>query len=295
MSSTIPPEKLISLRRNLFDLSHAAIDDWQAFPWHRDKRNDVQTDKPNSSQALAMDVFGTIRAAAEGRRDTVLDALADEAGLPPGGPWTLELEWMDPQNHLCEPRQTQVDAIAIGASAIMVIECKFTEPGGACSQTRKIGSGPGAGQRQCSGTYAWQINPRTLTEARCALSGKGIRYWEVIPFLFALDPAATYSPCPFKGEAFQWMRNMALAHELGRLHGKAARCVIAYAAGGGFPTEIKARNLGWLPPFAGEALPPCSISYQQIIALVDRVDPSPIWGDLARWVERKIAQSRTAR
>ncbi len=295
MGSPISSEKLASLRNNLFEASYAAIEDWQIFPWHRDKRNEVQADKSNSSQALAIDVFGTVRAMANSRRDTVLDALAAEADLPPGGPWTLELEWMDPQNHLCEPRQTQVDAIAIGAHAIMVIECKFTEPGGACSQTRKIASGPGAGQRQCNGDYVQQTNPRTMVEASCALSGKGIRYWEVIPSLFSLEPNAVYSPCPFKGEAFQWMRNMALAHELGRLHGKAARCVIAYAAGGGFPTENKARDLGWLPPFARAALPPRCISYQEIIALADQVDPSPIWGDLACWVECKIVQAQTAR
>ncbi|MHA7818118.1 MAG: PGN_0703 family putative restriction endonuclease [Erythrobacter sp.] len=289
MTSPIPSSKLSSLRRNLFEASHAAIDDWQQFPWHRDKRNEVQADKPNSSQALAIDVFGSIKAADQGERDAVLDSLATEAELPHGGPWKLELEWTDPDNQLREPRQTQVDAIAIGARAVMVIECKFTEPGGACSQTRKIASGPGAGERQCDGNYAPQINPRTLKQASCALSGKGIRYWEVIPSIFDLNASATYSPCPFKRETFQWMRNMALAHELGRVSGKSARCLIAYARGGVFPTEVKARDLGWLPKFADGTSGPHCISYQEILALAGKATGSSKWMQLSQWVNDKVS------
>jgi hypothetical protein len=289
-NAAISPEKLAALRGNIFAAAHAAIADWHVFPWHRDMRGHVQADKPHSSQALAIDVFGAI--GASNARDAILDTLAIEAGLPPGGPWNIELEWTDAQRLLREPRPTQVDALAVGAHAIMVIECKFTEPGGSCSQTRRIQTGPGAGQPQCSGRYELQVNPRSNAQAHCALSGKGIRYWDVIPAIFDLDAATAYAPCPFKGETFQWMRNLALAHELGRNQRKAAACVVAYASGGDFPTETKADNLAWLPPLADGARGPVMASYQRIVELAAETDGDPCWGRLADWIARKVELAR---
>jgi len=75
------------------------------------------------SQALVIDVFGTINVSKD--KDRILGALARECGLPDDGPWTLKLEWKDPKNLLCEPRPTQVDAIAFGSRSLLVIECKF--------------------------------------------------------------------------------------------------------------------------------------------------------------------------
>src|SRR5437870_2478511 len=123
------------IRTNLFAGSHAAIDDWSAFPWHT-QNGTIQTYKPESSQALAIDVFGTIRASEH--RNEILAALARECSLPDAGPWRLELEWIDSENLLKEPRPTQVDAIAFGKNAIIVIECKFTEAGGECSQAKPL-------------------------------------------------------------------------------------------------------------------------------------------------------------
>lgn len=289
-ASRLSSEKLAALRGNIFDAAHAAIADWHGFSWHRDMRGHVQADKPHSSQALAIDVFGAI--GASNANDAILDALAMEAGLPPGGPWNIELEWTDAQRLLREPRPTQVDALAVGANAIMVIECKFTEPGGSCSQTRRIQSGPGAGQPQCTGRYELQVNPRSKVQSHCALSGKEIRYWDVVPAIFDLDPAATYAPCPFKGEAFQWMRNLALAHELGRNQGKPAACVVAYASGGSFPTEAKVGNLTWLPPLADGNRGPVMMSYQRIVELAAQADDDPCWERLADWIARKVQLAR---
>ena len=50
-----------AIKKNLFPASHAAISDWNKFPWHRDRHGVIQTYKPASSQALAIDVFGTIK------------------------------------------------------------------------------------------------------------------------------------------------------------------------------------------------------------------------------------------
>jgi hypothetical protein len=138
-----------------------------------------------------------------------------------------------------------------------------------------------------------QSHPVSGVASSCALSGKGIRYWDVIPLLFALDPAAVHDPCPFSGEAFQWMRNMVLAYELGRQSGKLARCLIAYADEGGFPAETKVRDFGWLPALAEGAVPPFAISYQQLAGLAAEVDNSPTWDQLAQWIDRKVSVVRS--
>jgi hypothetical protein len=286
----IDPDTLTGLRANLFADAHGAISDWGAFPWHRDRFGRIQAYKPHSSQALAIDVFGAIKTSPAGNE--ILDALAVRANLPAGGPWMVELEWTDNQRLLREPRRTQVDVLATGANAIMVIECKFTEPAGSCSQTRRLRSGRGAGLPQCTGRYELQRNPRTGKEARCALSAKEIRYWEVVPAIFDLDASASHAPCPFKGEAFQWMRNMVLAHELSRQGGKDAACVVAFAAGGGFPTERKATSEGWLPSLAPAGRPPLMISYQSIVELAAQTDDVPRWLELSDWIEAKVQASK---
>jgi hypothetical protein len=165
------------IKENLFPASHAAICDWGKFPWHLDTQGVIQTHKLASSQALAIDVFGTIKVSDE--RDRILGALARKCHVPDDGPWRLELEWVDPDCLLGERRPTQVDAIAFGKRAVLVIECKFTESGGGCSQPNPIrGKSAHRGQRQCNGDYAMQVNPVNRVEARYALSGKRIRYWE---------------------------------------------------------------------------------------------------------------------
>lgn len=47
-----------AIRENLFPASHGAIEDWNGFPWHRDRTNRIQAFKAHSSQAIAIDVFG---------------------------------------------------------------------------------------------------------------------------------------------------------------------------------------------------------------------------------------------
>src|SRR5260221_1106299 len=156
---------LADVKKNLFPGSHSAISDWNKFPWHR--HGLVQTCKQQSSQALAIDVFGTIKVSRE--KDRILGALAQKCGQLDDGPWTLELEWTDKDRLLREPRATQVDAIAFGRNALLVIECKFTEAGGGCSQPIPISKGANRGLQQCNGNYAFQINPVNTVAARCAL------------------------------------------------------------------------------------------------------------------------------
>src|SRR5262249_48902661 len=119
---------------------------------------------------------------------------------------------------------TQVDWAAASRSAVILIECKFTETGGPCSQ-------PNGRTPQCNGRYAKQTNPHTNTEARCALSGKGIRYWDHIHHLYeGVRADVDRNDCPFRGPDYQWMRNSALARSI-RLAGRSARVIAAYVDG----------------------------------------------------------------
>jgi len=276
-----------AIKANLFPASHQAIGNWDKFPWHRDRSGTIQTYKLESSQALAIDVFGTIKVSAE--RDRILGALARECGVPDRGPWRLELEWVDKDRLLHEPRPTQVDAIAIGPEAVLVIECKFTELGGGCSQVKPIKTGAHRGVRQCNGNYVKQINAANGKEANCALTGKGVGYWDAIPKIYGLDAAQDYLPCPFKGEAYQWMRNVVLANNLAAARGVSSAVIAAYADRQGLPTAEKARSgiLGHRALSGQVLIKP--MSYQAIVALAKSLSECPQeWGALAQWVERKI-------
>jgi hypothetical protein len=261
----LPSHLIEAIKKNLFPASHAAISDWNKFRWDRDDHGNIRTHRPNSSQALAIDVFGTIKV--NDVRHRILGALARKCGLPDHGKWELELEWTDPKALLNERKQkpTQVDAIAFGqdAHAVLVIECKFTEGGGECIQPNPRRGGAHKGLRECNGDYAIQINPVNGIEQRCALTAKKIRYWETIPTIFGLDAEKDHRPCPFKGDAYQWMRNVVLAD---RLASDRAAVIAAYADADGFPTAKEVRRSGRLGQAAasGKTLV-TPMSYQSIV------------------------------
>ncbi|POH33700.1 MULTISPECIES: hypothetical protein [Sinorhizobium] len=271
-----------AVRQNLFPASHAAISNWLAFPWHRDRNNRIQAHKAHSSQAIAIDVFGTLKMSID--RDRVLDAIARHVGVTPGGPWSLTLEWIDTERLLGEPRSTQVDALAVGSDAVLVIECKFTEAGGKCSQTALSRTG----KRQCNGSYADQVNPANGVRSRCTLTGKGIRYWDYIPQVFAIDPAVEHAPCPFAGDAYQWMRNAVLAAAIGKHRNLHTAAVAAFADHPSFPTARKAK-LGLFDARLGGQAAITPISYQEIIDIARQVGlDQQLWADLSAWVGQKI-------
>jgi hypothetical protein len=278
-----------AIKANLFAASHAAIPDWDAFPWHRDRQGAIQTHKVRSSQALAIDVFGTIKVSPD--RHRVLGSLAQRCGLPEDGPWGIELEWLDHERLLGEPRPTQVDAIAFGKRALLVIECKFTEPGGQCSQPDPISEGAHKGLRQCNGNYEMQTNPVNGVAARCALTGKEIRYWETVPKLFGLSADHDHRPCPFRGEAYQWMRNVVLADRLASARGVQGAVIAAYADGDKFPLARKVRSGFWdnVVPSVPNLVTP--IPLQSIVTLAQSLSAHPSeWNALAGWVLRKISE-----
>ncbi len=280
-----------TIEANLFPAAHAAVEPWDSFHWHAGPGERCDTFKPHSSQALAIDVFGTLKL--HPHRDGVLDALAMRLGLPPGGPWRVELEWRDPDNHLREMQPTWVDAMARGAHSLIFFECKFSEPdGGACSQTRAAGRVRAGGRAPCNGHYMPQAHPVTGEIARCALSARGIGYWDVIPTIFDYDAAGTYAPCPFAGPRFQWMRNLATCAAVAAANGLRPAVVVVYADGPGLPMAERVRQPEWTS-LAGRLNPAAitftALSFQSVVELARRADPAdPLWAELAAWVQRKI-------
>jgi hypothetical protein len=86
---------------NIFPTAHSAVELWESFKWHSG-RDGCDTWQPNSSQALAIDFFGTLRAIDQESRDLVFGRIASDVGLSPVGPWNIELEWEDGSNLLKE-------------------------------------------------------------------------------------------------------------------------------------------------------------------------------------------------
>ena len=287
----LDPETIDQIQTNLFPASQPAISDWQGFDWHKDKQGRPYTMLAQSSQALAIDLFGCLKVAED--RDLVMAALADGLDLPTDGPWEFELEWTDPDELLGEPRPTQVDAIAWSPRTVVLFECKFTEGPGSCSQPKPIRTGPHRGLVQCDGGYHLQTNPATGSEARCALTGKGIRYWDYAGALFGLDTETDHRPCPFRGEGYQWMRNLATCRALMEKRGVAGVVVAVYVDRTGLLMADKVRSEAWTRMVESIQTPPAlrAMSYDQILAVAKTASPdTKRWRQLEVWMTNKIDQ-----
>lgn len=274
--------ELDAIRENVFPQARGAVEDWSRFPWN------LHAASRRSSQVLALDVFGTIATRPAVERDAVLTAVAAKTGVQSSGPWTIHLEWSDPDNGLNEVTTTKVDATAISPDAILLFECKFTEGGGGCSQVRSSRGRPAA----CDGSYRVQTNPNSGKETRCALAGKGIRYWDHVGEVYGLDVTSDLGACPFAFDAFQWMRNVVLAKSLRLTTGKQVRACVAYAEAPHLATSAKLGRggLGVRTARLDDALVP--ISYQQIIQIAGEVSTGDCWSELNGWVESKIEASK---
>lgn len=69
-------------RNNIFPLAWNAVKNIDGFRWHD------QAYKINSSQALSIDVFGSIQTSPN--RDVILHELASQLGIPSKSPWNIE-------------------------------------------------------------------------------------------------------------------------------------------------------------------------------------------------------------
>jgi hypothetical protein len=289
------------IRANLFEPAWPAIGSWDAFPWHTDAHGNIQAHKPHSSQALAIDVFGTIKLSQY--RDLILGRLAERVGLDSVGPWNLSLEWCSPLNELHEKRQSQIDAAATSSRVLMFFECKFTESGGSCSQTEPLTKGRHQGLIQCNGDYQLQTNPVNGVSSKCALTGKGIRYWDVISRIFPYSPSMDCSPCPFAGSYFQWMRNLTACVESAGTTSKRAAVIATYAEHPKLEMAQLVASSSWRAfeeSVCQRLITFSSISYQTIIDLVeatleDLPDEVAKWRLLRRWVEHKIVKAASGR
>lgn len=274
---------------NLFPFARPAVEPWDAFPWHPNSK-DCMTWQANSSQALAIDVFGTLKCLPQNDRDVVCDALAVRLGLPTGGPWTLELEWNDPANLLQETGQpTQVDAIAVSPHTMIFFEGKFSErDGGPCSQPNY--------KHQCNSNYEPQQNPVNTMKARCALAAKGIRYWEIIPAVLRFDADQDYKPCPFAGPWYQWMRNLVLSYEVAKSRTLQPGFVVAYAEGPGLHMAEQIRSERWsdfVKVLRPEVVKFTALSYQTLIQEAASATQAAglstqLWQELDEWVQGKV-------
>ncbi len=263
---------------NIFPAARAVVQDWDELIWH------PGAGSVRSSQALAIDVFGTIRQSPQ--REAILGVLAGALGLPSEGPWTVELEVSAPHNHLNEPQPTPVDVILQSPRTVVFLECKFTEPsGGRCQQIR--GSKP---LPQCNGNYEPQTNPRNKLTARCALTAKGVRYWDWIPQLFTIDNDRDYAPCPFAGPWYQWMRNLTVCAAMAQASGRIAAFAVVYVERRG----LAMARYDWAP-FRVALRPEVSfntLSFQRVLELAAMVAPQDQeWPKLQTWVETKISQA----
>jgi restriction endonuclease-like protein len=216
-------------------------------------------------------------------------------------PWTVELEWVDRTSLLSEPRATQVDAIARGRHTIILFECKFTESdGGHCSQTNRR---PSTRKPQCDGNYRLQTNPTNGVKARCALSGKGIKYWSVIPTVFTYLPDADYAPCPFAGPWFQWMRNITLCQQLAQKENRTPAFVVVYADSPLllFPSRLQSDDWkSFLATVKPDAMTVATVSYQTLVRQAfDAVKHDAVlsdrWTELDQWMSRKISMAEAQR
>jgi hypothetical protein len=287
-----------AIRTNLFEAAHYLVDELPVNLWHRDRSGALTATRPHSSQALALDVLGTIRELPS--LQSVAVAWADLLKLPRFGPVSIQPEFMIERALLGEPKSTQFDALISGEAASALFECKFTErDGGSCSQTAKRELPDGRMVAQCNGRYAPQKNPhstrRPQTEDSCALTAKGVRYWEYIPDVLGVRADVVHPVCPFAGGTYQWMRNLVAAHALTRSLGRPHAFVIAYAEGPfAMPRKVKSKAWRQFTARLAGAVELREVSFQSLIAVARHASaPSDtvILDRLARWVEGKVRKA----
>jgi len=291
-SMTPTPEQLAAIRSNLFRGARWILDEQPDFPWHRDRSKQPTAGKKRSSQALALDLFATIERLQS--RNAIVNAWCELLELPIDVNWQLEAEHLVAPELLGELRSSQLDAVAWGEQHLIVWEAKFTEQdGGGCSQVVPQGEGANEGLVQCNGRYERQVNPVNGREARCVLTGKGIRYWDHIPRLLGVSADEDHAPCPYRGGTYQWMRNVLGADALARAHTKRAAFVLLHA-GKGFPM---ASHLGQESAWASistaatqSGLPVRVVTYMELLVHAVRAAnhaESAIVEELAAWIDHK--------
>lgn len=218
------------MKLTVFEAAHQSILSWDDFPWHKtEKHLPPDADRPHSSQAFAISVWGTIQhPSAHGVRLAIAGLLGNRviaAAMESIEP-SIELEFREPE--LLNERggqATNVDTVVrFEKEVVLVVESKLTEPFGSCGQWPKY----------CSGTYGPGSDLKTRSGAPCRLEVSDGRrtprhYWEVMWSLSKPDSYPADSECPFRGPSYQVMRNIATAARLAQVeHFRDWRVVFAY-------------------------------------------------------------------
>ena len=155
-----------------------------------------------SSQALTQSVFGAIHVF---NRLDLLQGMTAECGCPAffldQRDWRLDFEYE--LQTLNEPKPTSIDVLLSRPGRRVAIECKFIETEfGTCSRTRLNTNHA----FYCDGSYRRQSERLH----RCALTERGILYWDYLPRLFNWPSDHDHMPCPFDA-TYQLARNVLAA------------------------------------------------------------------------------------
>lgn len=272
-------QKIERIKNNLYIRSVDFIDNYYNFDWHED------SDKINSSQALAIDFWGCLKLSPYKTKliNMIFNKKEDN--------WDIILEYSD-KKILSEKRSSQIDVLIESEHFVIIIESKFTEKdGGGCSQVKKTTHF----LVQCNGDYIEQTNPVNKKIAKCSLTGKGIKYWDYINSLTEFDKNDDYSPCPFKKGEFQWMRNICFAEAYANSKQKKSESYLVYFKSDKCPISKKVENDTCLGELKGKirnhhAFKP--LSYNElldkcIIYLDFDSNEKQIWIELKDWMYNK--------
>lgn len=284
---TPPPADVIHrIRENIHPDAHWSIDNWETFPWHKGSDGVPDTYLRRSSQALCISVWGTLaRPDGDRARETLASVLGDPmiSGVVAVAP-ELRFEFVDADvlNEKGSGNPTNVDALLVLPGLVVVVESKFTERFGSCSQVSS---------RQCTGRYEEGSDLKTRTDALCRLSiadGRRTprRYWDVMRSLGGVDSYLPGGECPFAGPGYQVMRNVAFAAEYAERKGSDWRTIFA------FPEALSPKSSQDIDSVVSPLKEQnrkrvLQLDYQRLaIALADGDDPMST--DLSRYILGRI-------
>jgi hypothetical protein len=279
-------EKIGQIKHNIFYRSQNAIQDYTIFDWHV-HGGVIDTDRINSSQALAIDFWGCLKISPQ--KDSIINNLFNKNCIN----WDIEFEFTD-KTLMSEIKPTQIDIKIESDSCVIILESKFTENNGSnCSQLKTNKTG----LKQCSGGYEEQINPVNNIKSKCALTGKKIRYWDYIDLLTEFDKTITYNPCPFRKGEYQWMRNICFAEAYSqKYNNKQIESYLVYYKSNKCPISAKVDNETFLGNLKGKILNSKafkSISYNDLVLSVISFtaltypEEKQVWLDLQEWMNKK--------
>ena len=153
-----------------------------------------------------------------------------------------------------------------------------------------------SGSKQCNGNYETQTNPVNCIKSKCALTGKGILYWDYIDTLTNLKKNLDNSPCPFQKSEYQWIINICFAEAYAKHKSIESNCFLVYYESEKSPISKKVKKNDYLANLKenlknSESFKPLSYNnlLEQTISYLDSIDKEEkqIWMELRSWMEEK--------